>query len=332
MSQNREFNRMTRGRLLSLRGIMGVVAAIAVSAVSVQGGEILKVRQQVAVARNKLYLKDLFKNAENFAGEKADTPVMETPPVGEKKRIALIDLAYKLQRFPELLDSKIRGPDTILIERKVNWEKVSDSIKGVKEAIRQKSPWKEWTIQVDLDRTDRRRISKLQGSSYRVQVAEKDKMLGEVPMHVTALTPSGREKSQQRLTPVIRRRIQGLVLTKRKRRGSNLRASDVKKVELWIKDNRQDISQNIEECVGRELNRTLNEGDMLKKKYLVAPLYAEKGDLVVVDCEHSNLQVRVNVRALESGRKGERVRVRNPESNKIFSVKLTGKRRAKLEF
>ena len=134
---------------------------------------------------------------------------METPPVGEKKRIALIDLAYKLQRFPELLDSKIRGPDTILIERKVNWEKVSDSIKGVKEAIRQKSPWKEWTIQVDLDRTDRRRISKLQGSSYRVQVAEKDKMLGEVPMHVTALTPSGREKSQQRLTPVIRRRIQG---------------------------------------------------------------------------------------------------------------------------
>lgn len=321
MCRRRNFLQIS-GRLIVCTIVFGSFSAVTFA------GEILEIRQQVAVAGDQLYLQDLVVNSDSISSAEKKTPVMSTPPMGEKKHVSLTDIAYKLQKYPSLLDKKIRGADNIVIERTVDWKKVEDKIKTLKELIRQKEAWSDWEIKISFSRSDYHRLSEITGDDLQVNLVDGDKLLGEVPLYVS----SSGKGNQQRIAPVIKRRADRLVLNKNKKRGEALTENDVKTVETWIRKTNDDAVQNIEQCVGREINRNLSEGRMLKDDYLSEPLYAERGDLVVVNCEYQNLRVKVNVRALETGRKGERIKVRNPESSKVFSVKLVGRRQAALKF
>ena len=294
--------------------------------------KVIKIRKQVAVVTDKLYLKDLASNAQALQDGLKDIAIMDAPPMGKTAKLALVDLAYKLQQYSSLLDKKLRGPESIEIRRRMNWGKIQARLEELRRQIKSKSPWNEWMIDVEFGRDDKSVISNLSGDRFQVQMVKTEKVLGEVPLYIAALDTNDRGGKQSRVTPVIKRKVQGVVLKESKERGSTLKASDLKTADLWVEGNPKKIYNDISSCAGRQLSRRLGSGQMLKKEHIVEPLSAERGDLVMVDFNHDNLQIQVKVQALESGRKGERVRVRNPNSNKVFSVKLTGERRAQLGF
>ena len=88
----------------------------------------------------------------------------------------------------------------------------------------------------------------------------------------------------------------------------------------------------VESIIGLEVNRSLAAGQPLKRHYLVAPVCAQRGDRVEVHASRGGLQVSLRATALATGRKGERILCQNERSKRRFLVRLTGTRRAELDF
>jgi len=68
--------------------------------------------------------------------------------------------------------------------------------------------------------------------------------------------------------------------------------------------------------------RTLKPGDMLFESFFDFPILVDKGQMVAVKYQQGNVKMMLQCEALQKGRRGDRINVRNPQSHKIISVIL----------
>ena len=80
----------------------------------------------------------------------------------------------------------------------------------------------------------------------------------------------------------------------------------------------------IEEAAGSILLRPLTEGATISKHLLRPPLHVRRGDLVEVTVESGPAVIRTDGVAEGSGRAGETIAVRNPNSGKSFRARISG--------
>jgi flagella basal body P-ring formation protein FlgA len=77
--------------------------------------------------------------------------------------------------------------------------------------------------------------------------------------------------------------------------------------------------------------RAIAAGAEVRPEWLTGANDVNRGDLVFVEVHSGAARLALTARALSGGRAGDTISVRNPESNKIFQARVTGKGTAIVE-
>lgn len=81
----------------------------------------------------------------------------------------------------------------------------------------------------------------------------------------------------------------------------------------------------IADVAGMTPVRSVSAGSELRLDLLAPPNDIERGDAVHIEVRSGAARLVLTARALTGGRRGDTVSLRNPESNKIFEARITGK-------
>lgn len=91
---------------------------------------------------------------------------------------------------------------------------------------------------------------------------------------------------------------------------------------------RRDISSvpdpmsDIDEATGQAPLRPLRPGQVLQKRLLSAPVLVKRGEVVLIEARSGPVQVTASGEALEPGKRGDVVRVRNVNTGKIIRARV----------
>lgn len=83
-----------------------------------------------------------------------------------------------------------------------------------------------------------------------------------------------------------------------------------------------DAISDTEAVVGRTGRSALRTGQMLARRLLLAPVLVQRGQGVGIQAGHAGIVVTAPGEALEAGREGEVIRVRNTRSGKVIRARV----------
>ncbi len=315
------------------QAIVALALAIAISAIGTalgnDGSRIVQIRSRVTCNTEKVHLSDFVQNPEMLSDTELALEIIETPKDSPTRRISLIGLAYMLQRYQQLHDLQLSGPRMILVERAASPEFLNKAKAAILNYVEATPPWRDWKVDVIFSAGDSRQIGAV-GPFSKVKVLTVDSRdrLGTVKFQVGFYDDDESLIKQLTIHPQIVREVNAVVMQTNRSRGHILSHDDVELVPTWQGNGRMDAVIDINKVVGRELNRSRQSGDIIRARDLLKPMGAKRGDVIWVTAINGTLSVRISAHALDTGRVGEQIRVKNPSSNKIFAVKLTGQKEA----
>ncbi|MCF8061401.1 MAG: flagellar basal body P-ring formation chaperone FlgA [Deltaproteobacteria bacterium] len=113
---------------------------------------------------------------------------------------------------------------------------------------------------------------------------------------------------------------------RRIQRGDLIDRGDVMLVRETSMRRSGDALVDPEEAVGKRAARSIRSGNTLTAAMVENPPLVERGSSVIILAENDTLRITTRGEALEDGRRGERIRVRNLQSGKEFftTVKAPG--------
>lgn len=91
-------------------------------------------------------------------------------------------------------------------------------------------------------------------------------------------------------------------------------------------------AQSLDEVVGKLLLRPVHRGATVSLDDISTALTVHRGDKVDVDFESPGMRLRFVAAAEMDGRYGDRIRLRNLQSNNIFEAEVSGKDQARVVF
>lgn len=115
-------------------------------------------------------------------------------------------------------------------------------------------------------------------------------------------------------------------------RGSILSPADLSTEEYNISQLRGRIYQNPEELIGMELQRSLSAGTALTDAVIQEPVLVQRGETVVLTATRGNVSIRQTATAMQDGRKGQQISVRNVRSDRVIQAIVTGTGEADVVF
>ena len=132
---------------------------------------------------------------------------------------------------------------------------------------------------------------------------------------------------------MVLKQVNALMLKNSLSKGKVVKSSDLIESPTWVGKDRSLILADASKAVGRELSHSMNAGDLIRHRDLLNPVVARRGDLIWVTATlGKTLSVRMSVIALEGGRLGDQIKVKNNSSQKVFSVRLTSNKAARVQF
>lgn len=114
------------------------------------------------------------------------------------------------------------------------------------------------------------------------------------------------------------------VMTENGKRGDVIRRDSVAVRETNLNDRRSAYPSRLEDVVGKTLKKDVPEGTVITSQLLDNPIVIEKGEVVNIIAENSRLVVRAKGRALEKGKMGDSIRVKNTSSDREIYGKVVG--------
>ena len=329
-NQSRAFYSLTVRRSFGRMRRAAVLVLLAAAAVSVRADRVVDVRSTVHVSGESVRLGVLVHEEADLTDSERRTFVMPAPEPGSVTRLSLIDLAYRLQNVPGLLDVQLRGPQRIAVHGGGDAAFLQRCRREIARTIARTPPWSEWTVKVSLGLDDERRLAAMPAgfSSLRVSGRDPALLLGSVAVDVAFLDSAGERLAECRLQPTILREVSVLMMAEARDRGHVITAEDVRETTVWAGSDPRQYVQSRSLAVGSQINRRLNAAELLRPGHLSPPLCTERGDLVHVRCEGNGLLVSLSALALERGRRGDTIRLRNTTSDVVFRAVLSGRKEA----
>jgi len=134
--------------------------------------------------------------------------------------------------------------------------------------------------------------------------------------------------------PIVREKISGAiqrlvtvpVLRGALKNGNVIRARDIDYVDVRSAFLKHDIILSEDELVGMTPRRIILAGDPIKEKDVQAPQIIERGELVTMVFENGSLSLTAKGKALESGAKGDVIRVVNANSSRTLEAQVTAQK------
>ncbi len=287
---------------------------------------VLSIKPRIVAKGQTICLKDVVSNHQVLTDAEKELEVTETP-VSNDETVTLVDLAFMLQKHPSMMSARLKGPKTIVLQRRADNSAVDKAKADLVKQIRSMAPWKDWEIDVMLSASDEAIISKAAPfAQLEILPSENRTMIGAVNLNVAFLDERGKTLMRSSLNPTILKKVNVVVLNSNGKQGQILGESILKKVPMWLGPENKDYVTELGDCVGRELARSMSTGDILKANDILNPVCARKGDIIWVECKSGGLMVKLAVMALEGGRQGDMIKVVNKSTQKMFSVVLASEK------
>ncbi|MEY4588451.1 MAG: hypothetical protein RL497_527 [Pseudomonadota bacterium] len=115
-------------------------------------------------------------------------------------------------------------------------------------------------------------------------------------------------------------------------RGSVIQPGDFR----FIRQNLHSVGANYVDptaiIIGQELKRPLREGEALRLSFLDAPKTIQRGDRVTLEAQANGLSVAAPGMAMANGKVGDRIRVKNAQSNRIVDALVIAPGRVRVKY
>lgn len=311
----------------AIAALVGLCASVPLQAQEdASSKRVISVKPRIVAKGSVVKLRDVAVSCASLTEAEKELEVVEAP-VNADENVSLVDLAYMLQRYPELMNLRLKGPRTVVLQKSSDSAVVDKAKADIVQQIKGMAPWKDWEIDVILSASDEAAISKAWPFS-RVELlpSENKAMIGAVNLNVAFIDQNGRQSGKSILAPTILKKVGVVVLNSNCRQGQILGEGSIKKVPMWLGPENKDYVTDFEDCLGRELAKSMSAGDIVRSNDILSPVCAKKGDMIWVECRSGALTVRLAVTALEGGRQGDLIKVVNQPTQKVFSVQLTGEK------
>jgi flagella basal body P-ring formation protein FlgA len=112
--------------------------------------------------------------------------------------------------------------------------------------------------------------------------------------------------------------------------GRALQADDLHRVLCEIEDPRADYIRDCAEAVGMTAKRSLAPGDLLSRRWVAEVRLVRSGEIVRLLAQYGSISISVLARALQDGKLGDRIKVRNVDSDRALTVVVVGRGEVRL--
>ncbi len=315
-------------RVLTVLFSLGIFSGFITVNTQASNGRVFKLKAQVVSKNIMVRMEDIVENNNVLTPTEKLYTLMDTP-TNKDRYIKTIDIAYMMQAYSSLMDAKLRGPEKIVVKKMTDTRYLDKAKSLVLNHLNKNSPWSSWEIDLLFTSSDELLVSRI-GSfdTMTVRALEGKNMLGNVSFRLIFKDEYERPVGKVVINPVILKKIEVAVAESTVKKGDILRAEQIKTVPLWVGNEKKDYIRGVKDCIGREIAKTITAGELIRGSFLLNPVCAKRGELIWVDSINGGLTVRAAVLAMEKGRKNDYIKVRNQSSQKMFTVKLVGIKKA----
>ncbi len=291
-----------------------LVAPVSGAAATGTTGPVL-LKTKVVVDESVVRLGDIF----DGLGEQAETAVARAPAPGKRVEVGARWLTAVAQAYglPWRPSSRL---DTTVIERAslvIDTRRIEEATLA---ALAQRGVKNNVTLLLD-NPTLRLHLPSDADSTIAITGLSHDPQTGRFKAYVTAPadgTPIARATATGRAVamtevPVLRRRIEP---------GEIIRREDID----WLRVRTGDLARNalvdVESLLGKSPRRPIRAGQPVLSSELRKPIVVLKNSLITIRLETARMALTAQGRSLESGAKGDVIRVINTKSNRVISANV----------
>ena len=141
---------------------------------------------------------------------------------------------------------------------------------------------------------------------------------------ILSVTGEGMETITTRIAGQVDETVELPVPTIRLNAGTVLRPEDVHLARVSTTLVRTEVARTLREAVGMQLKRQIQAGQPLPAADLIRPAIVQRDSLVRMQLETRGLSLSGQGVALESGARGERIRIRNNNSRAVLEAEVIG--------
>lgn len=300
---------------------MKVLLSVSIAAFMVISGmespQAAFLRGEVTVENDVIRLADLFAEA----GERGDRVVASAPAPGRRNVIGAEELR-RIARRAGLRWQPASRYDRVVVRRAarvVGTDELKEMVRGSLLALGMPKSYR-----IALSKSDMT-LHAATDVSRQVQLSNPRYDARSGRFSAVFVVPTGVESdSRVQVTGDVYQVVDVPVLAARARRGEIIRKRDLTTVKLRRSAIMRDAILDPAEIVGMTPKRYLREGVPLRPADLQPPTLVHKGSLVTLTLRTDRMLITARARAIDSGARGEVVRVVNPRSKSTVEGVVAG--------
>lgn len=224
--------------------------------------------------------------------------------------------------------TQLRLPERLELTRASEILKGATLSRAVEDALRQALPPGVEVSSVRVPLLSDLRIPA--GSTYEITLARTGDLAGPVTAEVT-FKDDGALVRTQRISLHVDAVGRAYVAAGPLGRGQTLGENEIREVRLPESQIPEDAVRSLADLGGAILRRPLEDGEPLTRRALELPPLVSRGDRVTMIAQSGGIRITAVGEALGSGRRGETVKVRNVDSQKIVSGRVSASQTVSME-
>jgi flagella basal body P-ring formation protein FlgA len=281
-------------------------------------------REQVSAKSASLVLADI---ADLSGADEGLTAQLARTPMGSVVDVRLLSRSEVLSRIQSVVPRPgavlLAGAEATRVTVATRTPEAAELAAILKAHLAAVSPWSEAEIEI-------RAIDNLQGiilpqGDVQLRIAGRG-MPANLKSALMSLeaTLEGKVLRAYWVKADIRVRARVVQVAKPVAYGVALRAEDLRETVCEIEDARADYVRNSGEAVGMTAKRALAPGDLLNRNWLNENRLVRNGETVRCLEQSGGIRITTLARALQNGKLGDRIRVRNIDSDRTITAVVTG--------
>ncbi|UDQ96692.1 flagellar basal body P-ring formation chaperone FlgA [Lentisphaerota bacterium WC36G] len=290
--------------------------------------KVLNIKNVVAPKKEHVVLKDIVENYQILTEEQQNYVVM-TSPTHRDINISLDELIGKLQQYKDLHSFEVNSINNIRVKKVKSYLYLQRTKDQLIKHLKSNAPWSDWEIDVIIAPNDELLIAQT-GAFNKVTFSNYDmeNYVGNVAFTASFYDEENDMINQFTLTPKILKREKVCVAKTQLERNTLIKESDLKMVPTWVGNQKKSYITDKNLIIGKELAKKVSSGSIINNSVLLNPMCVKKNQMLWVELNKGTLKIKLMVKALEGGRLGDTIRVKNSSSQKVFNVELTGSKQA----
>lgn len=131
---------------------------------------------------------------------------------------------------------------------------------------------------------------------------------------------------------VLERQLAVVAVTRPVAPGHRLERADLVMRDTDVTRLRGDYFNDPDQVIGMEVRQSLNAGAVVGQRSVRAARLVARGQSLVIEASNGSIAVNMTGEALQDGREGQRIRVRNRSSQRVIEARVVAEGRVRVTF